>query len=110
MIKNKLKLLLATALLYMFYLNEASAVTLNNPLRTNSIMGVIDDIIVGLRDIIAPPIVALAVLFGGFQMLFSGGNPETFAKGKKTLMYAVIGYVIILVASGISGILEDLVG
>ena len=83
---------------------------LHNPLGpdTNTIMDVIQNIIVGLRDKIAPPIVAMMVLYGGFQMLFAGGVPETFSKGRKTILYAVVGYAIIFIASGISAIITDI--
>ena len=83
---------------------------LHNPLGpdTNTIMDVIQNIIVGLRDKIAPPIVAIMVLYGGFQMLFAGGVPETFSKGRETILYAVVGYAIIFIASGISAIITDI--
>ncbi|MEX1014425.1 MAG: TrbC/VirB2 family protein [Candidatus Paceibacterota bacterium] len=85
------------------------SVTLNNPIESETISGIIDSIIVGLRDRLAPPLVALMVLVGAFQMLFAGGNPDKFSTGKKTIIYAIAGYVIIIVASGISGIIAELV-
>jgi len=84
-------------------------VTLINPLEgRNTIMDVIKGVIDGLRDKIAPPIVAIMVLYGGFQMLFAGGVPEKFSKGRNTILYAVVGYAIIFIASGISAIIIDI--
>jgi len=34
-------------------------------------------------------------IWGGFQLLFSGGNPEKIQKGKDTLVWATLGLVII---------------
>lgn len=74
----------------------------------STIAGVLDNIIDGIRDFIAPPIVAIMVIYGAFQMLFAAGDPENFKTGRKTILYAVVGYAIILIASGISKIIEDL--
>ena len=86
-----------------------SGVHLDNPLGEDAtIMSVLKSIIDGLRDKIAPPIVAIMVLYGGFQMLFAGGVPENFSKGRKTILYAVVGYAIIFIASGISDIIKNI--
>lgn len=88
---------------------ESSADGLTNPWGEGStIPGVLDNIIEFLRDYIAPPIVAIMVIFGGFQMLFAQGDPERFSTGKKTILYAVVGYIIIIVASGISSLIESI--
>lgn len=87
---------------------DDAGVTLPNPLgETNDIWQLIDNIIRALRAYIAPPIVTLMVLYGAFQILFAGGEPEKFANGKKTILWAVIGYAIILIASGISLVIRD---
>lgn len=38
----------------------------------------------------------LVFIWGGFQMIFAGGNEERIKKGRATLMWAVIGLAIIL--------------
>ncbi len=84
------------------------SVTLPNPLgTTDTVWKLIDTIITALRDKIAPPIVGLMVIYGAFQILFAGGEPEKFKTGRKTILYAVIGYAIIFVASGIDLIIKD---
>lgn len=47
---------------------------------------------------------AVAVLFiiiGGFRLVISSGDPEDVSKAKNTIIYAVVGLVIVLVAEGI---------
>ncbi len=54
---------------------------------------------------------AAAVLFiviGGFQYMASAGNQEIADKGKKTLTYAVIGLVVIILATTIVNIVVNL--
>jgi hypothetical protein len=46
----------------------------------------------------AGAIAVLFVIIGGYQYLASGGNDETAEKGKKTLLNAVIGIIIIVLA------------
>ena len=84
------------------------ATTLPNPLgETNTVWELIDKIIAALRDFIAPPIVGLMVMYGAFQILTASDSEDKFKSGKKTILYAVIGYAIILIASGISLIIKD---
>lgn len=57
---------------------------------------------------IALPIVTLMVLIGAFQIMTAGGNAEKVTKGRNTIMYAAIGFVVILFASGITGIIRSI--
>ena len=47
---------------------------------------------------------AVAVLFiiiGGFRFVISSGDPEDMSKAKNTIIYSVVGLVIVLTAGGI---------
>lgn len=59
---------------------------------------------------IAPPIMVLMIIIGAFQIMAAGGNPEKITNGRKTIMYAVIGYALLLVATGIVSIIEQVLG
>ncbi|HMB17605.1 MAG TPA: pilin [Candidatus Paceibacterota bacterium] len=83
---------------------------LTNPLEesgANTIGDVLSRIIDGLQ-VIATPIAGIMVLVGGFQILFAAGDPEKFKKGKKTILYTVIGYAIILVANGMDELIKNI--
>lgn len=56
---------------------------------------------------IAIPLCAIMVLVGGFQMVTAGGDPERFSNGRKTILYAAIGFAVILVAGGISTLIKN---
>ena len=58
--------------------------------------------------IISIPIVSIMVLVGGLQMMTAGGNPEKFLSGKKTILYAAIGFVVVLLADQVPKILQNL--
>lgn len=83
-------------------------ITLHNPLGADSIPELLNNIVKFLRDQIAPTLLILVILFGAFQMLFAGGSPEKFKKGKQTILYSVIAYIIIWVASGVTSIIESI--
>ena len=53
-------------------------------------------------------IVVIMIIIGAFQMLFAQGKPEDFKKGIKTITYAIIGFAIILMASGIAAIIRTI--
>jgi hypothetical protein len=42
------------------------------------------------------------VLIGGFQMITSAGNPEKFKSGRNTILDAVAGFAVVLLAKGVS--------
>ena len=88
-------------------LTLAQGITLQNPAGSDTIAELIHNITSGLVTI-ATPIVAIMVLIGAFQILFAAGDPEKFKLGKKTILYTIIGYAIILVASGITSIIKNL--
>ncbi len=56
------------------------------------------------------PLVAILVLVGGFQMITSAGDPTKFSNGKKTIVYAVIGFAVVLLAKGVVAFVKSLVG
>jgi hypothetical protein len=85
----------------------AAQITIDNPLSCDDVGCVISKIIDGLT-MLAIPLLVIMVLIGGFQILFSGGNEEKIKTGKKTLWYAVLGYIIILLANGIDLIIKSI--
>jgi|SRR3989344_1267119 len=80
-----------------------------NPLKADTITGVLDSIMTYLI-MVGAPIVAIMVIYGGFQILTAGGTPEKFTTGRKTILYAVIGYGIIIISKGVTLILKQLLG
>jgi Type IV secretion system pilin len=58
---------------------------------------------------VATPLCVIMVLVGAFQMMSAGGDPEKFSNGRKTLMYAAIGFVVALLAGGLTSLLTGIV-
>ncbi|MFA6365004.1 MAG: pilin [Candidatus Paceibacterota bacterium] len=81
------------------------AADLPNPLGATSFMEVLVSIINALMYLGAP-IVTGVILWAAFILTSSGGEPEKITKGKDAILYAVIGYAIILLAKAIASILQ----
>ncbi|MFA6198215.1 MAG: hypothetical protein WC734_03640 [Patescibacteria group bacterium] len=77
---------------------------LNNPLGNGNPDMRIEDVIilvikylVGVLGIIA----LVMVVYGGFQYIYSAGNSERLQKARDTIIYAIIGMVIVILSLSI---------
>ena len=80
---------------------------LENPLGVSNITQLINKLIYYLQ-IVAVPIVAIMVLYAGFKIMTSEGDPKGLGDAKKIILYAAIGYGIILIGSGFVYIIKDI--
>ncbi len=83
--------------------------SINNPLQFGTIPDILNAIS-GFLYALALAFVTIMVLWGGFQILTAAGSPAQIEKGKQTLLWAVIGTVVILIAGGIAGVIKDILG
>lgn len=83
--------------------------TLTNPLASCNDLSCIANAIIAALFTISIPIVSIMVLIGGFQILTAGGDPEKFRTGRKTIIYAVVGFAIILLAGGVVSLIRSLI-
>ncbi len=82
---------------------------LENPLEIDSIEGLIQNIvdwIFKIALIIAPIIIVIA----GIVIITAGGNPDRITKGKKIIIWTVIGFLIIVFSKGIINLIEYVIG
>jgi hypothetical protein len=83
-------------------------IKLDNPLKgTDTIGDLLHKIVDFLMRDIGPIIAVGAIIYGAFLMLTAGGDPEKFSLGKKAILYAVIGYAIILVGWGVTTLIQN---
>lgn len=84
-------------------------ISIKNPLHAGTIPDILNAVS-GFLYALALAFVTVMVLLGGFQILTAAGRPAQIDKGKQTLLWAVIGTVVILIAGGIAGIIKDILG
>lgn len=92
-----------------FFGQIVKAAGLENPIESTTICQLLQKISGGAIAI-GGSLSAVLVLIGAFQFLFSAGDPKRVELGKKTILYTVIGYVILLSSSAITYLVADLLG
>lgn len=80
-----------------------------NPIGTDTIQGLIAKI-VGYIMAIAVPITTIMILWGAFEILTSRGDAAQLKNGRKTIIYALAGFAVVLVATGIPYLVANLLG
>lgn len=105
-------LLLKTALVYNAYAQtncpQGQTDCFQNPLGNADTVGAVIAKVVGGLWIFAIPISSIFILWGAFQILMSSGEAEKINKGKKTILYAIIGLVLMIFASGVGYVITDI--
>lgn len=66
--------------------------------------------LLNLISTIAMIILPFIVMYGAFQILTANGDPKKVQTGGKTILYAVIGFIIAFVAKDLTSLLLDVVG
>lgn len=102
--KYSLVLVSFTATAVPFIVKAANeSATLSNPFGSNTPSEpiiIIARVIQALLGVVGA-VTLLIFIWGGFQMIFSGGVEEKITKGRSTLVWAVIGLAIILASYSI---------
>lgn len=87
----------------------SQTIQIPNPLQAKTF----EDLIAALNRwllVIAVPILTLMIIIGAFQIMTGAGNPEKITQGRHTITYAIIGYALLLISSGITFIIKEVLG
>ncbi len=85
---------------------RGAQIKLENPLKTDDPIALLSSIIEWLV-VAGAPIAVVMIIYGAFQIMTAQGNTETFATGRKTIVYALVGYGIIICAWGIVAVIQS---
>ncbi len=83
-----------------------TSVELPNPLGIGTIGDLMNKIIDGLI-IFATPIVVAVVIWAAYLFISSRGEPDKITQARNALLYAILGYAILLLAKGIGVIISN---
>jgi hypothetical protein len=88
--------------------------TLNTELAKIQDSGATDKTVVQMIINIATPVAVIAVVlllvYGGFMMMTSQGNPDKLQEAKQVITNAIIGFVVILLCVGILLLISNTLG
>ncbi len=85
---------------------SAPSQTLQNPITPTTIGGLLDTIL-GVVVQLTIPVAVILIIYSGFLFLVAQGKPTEISKASKTLMWTVVGTVVILGASYIATIIQS---
>jgi len=82
---------------------------IQNPLNTICFSGLLDSIlnVIFTLSLIVVPFV---VIYAGFLFVTGGGNPQQISRARDTLIWAAVGFGVILISKGLPFILKDILG
>ncbi len=84
-----------------------STVTLPNPLGGVNTIGDLLNKIIDVLILFASPVVVIIVMYAGYMFLSARDEPEKITQARNTILYAMLGYGIILIAKGIGLIIQS---
>ncbi len=85
------------------------AATISNPLGFGTVTSFLQHIHTSLIKI-AVPLSAVMIIWGGFQWMTAGANPEGVTAARKTITYALIGLAVVLLAQWIIAVVKNILG
>jgi hypothetical protein len=90
--------------------SQLTKVKLDNPLNSN--IGSIEELLIALLNIFITlmiPVIVFFIIYAGFKYVTAQGNPSKIEEAHSTLLYAIIGGVLILAAVAIAEIIKNTV-
>ncbi len=88
--------------------SSGSGVTIPNPIKVDSISGLLK-LILDVLLIFAVPIVVFFIIYAGFLYVTARGKPDTITQAHRALLYAIIGGLLILGANVLIDVLQGTV-
>ncbi len=87
----------------------AEGITIDNPLETKDVQELLNNVIDAILQIVGVIAVAM-IVYGGIQYMISGGEEKKLESAKKTITYAVVGLVVVILAGAIINFIIATVG
>lgn len=85
----------------------SASLEFNNPLEATDLRELVDAILTWLWWL-SIPIAVIMIVYAGFIMMKSGGDPAKFKQGRKILLWAVIGLAVVFIGEGFIALIESI--
>lgn len=79
---------------------SGGGILIPNPLGTTSLEAIVSRIISYLL-VLATPVVVIMILYAAWLFITSAGNPDKINQAKRTIIYVVIGYGVLVLSQGL---------
>ncbi|MDP3727502.1 MAG: TrbC/VirB2 family protein [bacterium] len=87
-----------------------AAVKIENPLGANSDFTTVIVRIADFLAAIAIPLTTLMVIYAAYLYLTGGANPDQIKRAHKAIIWAIVGFIVVLVAKGLSELIQNVIG
>jgi len=88
--------------------SKSTSLEFSNPLAAETFTELLQSIQTWLFNL-ALPIAVIMIVVSGIMMMASGSKPDWFTKGKKMLLWAVIGLAVVLIGEGFLYLIESII-
>ena len=80
---------------------------LPNPLGITNLGDIVDKVMSALT-VLAVPVVLAMILYGAFKIITSAGDPAKVKDGGNVILWASVGFGLLLISNGIVAIIQSL--
>lgn len=103
-------LVLSLLLIPVFVLADAPACdgVICNPLGQDATITTLIDKIINFFLFLAGPIAVIMVVYAGFLLITGGDKPEQVKKARQTLMWVVIGLIVLIFSKSVVGFVNSM--
>jgi len=102
---NKRLIFISTILMILIPLGTIFAVEFESPFGSVTFDEMLNRILSWLWPL-SGAVAVLMILIGAYYMVLSAGNPEKIATGRKVVTYALIGFGIVTISTGIVALIR----
>ena len=89
------------------YTEEEVGLNIPNPLGETSDVSTLASNIIKFLIILAIPITGILVVYAGYLYITSAGNEEKVKTAQKALIWAIVGFAVVLIASSVPAIIQE---
>ncbi len=86
---------------------EESANALPNPLGVSNLQDIVTKLVDALT-VLAVPVVLAMVMYGAYKIITSAGDPAKAKEGGNVILYAAVGFGLLLLSNGLVAIVQSL--
>jgi len=86
---------------------QSTGLNISNPLGETSDISALASNIVNFLIWLAIPITAILIVYAGFLYITSAGNEEKVKTAQKALIWAIVGFAVVLIASSVPAIIQE---
>jgi Na+/proline symporter len=102
-------LIIVAILLAAGYIARAEVIVIENPLKPDTIEGIIKGITAILK-VLAIGVGTIMIIISGVQYMTSAGDEDKAKKARQTITYTIIGVAIVIAVDFIVGLIQEILG